>query len=206
MANRRCLTVCGSLRNMSGQVCQHCGENPATIHFTEIKEEDRIELHVCEECAAAQGITSETNMPTILAGVVAAAARSQEMESKECPHCGITFRDFRRRGRLGCPRDYEVFEELLEPLISKMHGGAERHVGRLPRGQQQVHNERPDRLLRLRRDLQEAIDQERYETAARLRDEILTLEGDSAVEGDSASGGDNAAGADGDRSSSPTGV
>ena len=163
---------------MPGQVCQHCGENPATIHFTEIKEEERIELHVCEECAAAQGITNEANMPTILANVVAAAARSAEMESKECPHCGITFREFRRKGRLGCPRDYEVFEDLLKPLLAKMHGGAEEHTGRLPRGQERMHNDRPDRLLRLRRDLQEAIDQERYETAARLRDEIIDLEAD----------------------------
>lgn len=163
---------------MPGQVCQHCGENPATIHFTEIKDQERIELHVCEECAAAQGITNEANMPTILANVVAAAARSAEMESKECPHCGITFREFRRKGRLGCPRDYEVFEELLTPLLAKMHGGAEEHTGRLPRGQERMHNDRPDRLLRLRRDLQDAIDQERYETAARLRDEIIELEAD----------------------------
>lgn len=165
---------------MSGQVCQHCGENPATIHFTEIKDEERIELHVCEECAAAQGITNEANMPTILAGVVAAAAASAEMEAKECHHCGMTFREFRRKGRLGCPRDYEVFDELLKPLLAKMHSGADQHTGRLPRGQAQMHNDRPDRLLRLRRDLQTAIDEERYENAARLRDEIIELETDTS--------------------------
>ena len=161
---------------MATHVCQQCGENPATIHFTDIREDDRLEMHVCEACADAQGITTESSMPTMLASAVAAASKSAEIESKECPHCGMSFREFRRKGRLGCPRDYEVFEEVLGPMIAKMHGGADRHTGRLPRGQREIHNERPDRLLRLRRDLQEAIDHEQFEAAAQLRDEIIELE------------------------------
>ena len=164
-------------------VCQSCQANPATIHFTEIKEDERVELHVCEECATQQGLTNETSIPSMLAGMVAAAARGASVESLQCPHCGISFRDFRRKGRLGCPKDYEVFEQAMIPLLEKMHDGAQRHTGRLPRGRHEVETTVTDRLLQLRRDLQRAVTEERYEDAAALRDEIASVEKAASEEG-----------------------
>ena len=159
---------------MAGTVCQHCGENPATIHFTEIKDDERVELHVCEECAAAQGITHEASLPGALASMVMAASRGATATSLQCPHCGMTWKEFRRRGRLGCPHDYEVFESVLVPLIANMHGGAERHVGRLPHGSSEASSDRGERLMDLRRQLADAVEAD--EQAARLRDDIQTLE------------------------------
>ena len=103
-------------------------------------------------------------------------ARGLASRTQKCPHCGITFEEFRAKGRFGCPRDYEVFREALVPLLQKMHGGAQRHVGRLPRGQDEVETTVGDRLLQLRRELHEAITEEKYEDAARLRDEIAEIE------------------------------
>lgn len=161
---------------MAGAVCQHCGENPATIHFTDIKDDERVELHVCEECAAAQGITNESGLPGALVGMVMAATRGASASSLQCPHCGMTWREFRKRGRLGCPHDYEVFESVLVPLLANMHQGADRHVGRLPHGHGPESINRGERLMDLRRQLTTAVEAERYEQAARLRDEIRTLE------------------------------
>jgi protein-arginine kinase activator protein McsA len=31
--------------------------------------------------------------------------------------CGVTFLEFRKQGRLGCPHDYVCFAEELEPLL-----------------------------------------------------------------------------------------
>lgn len=167
---------------MSAMVCQSCGENPATIHLTEIKSaEERVELNFCEACATAKGIANEVALPSMLADMVSAAAGRQVGENLGCPHCGLSFKEFRRKGRLGCPMDYEAFAEPLTAMLRKMHGGSTHHTGRLPRGRAEAATTRSERLLQLRRDLQEAVSSEQYEEAARLRDEIQVIEGGAAA-------------------------
>jgi len=174
---------------MSAMVCQSCGENPATFHLTEISDEaapgmQTTELHYCEACAAAAGLSQESAVPSMIANAVASLGSgdegtvpTEEEEGLHCPHCGMTFHEFKRKGRLGCPRDYEVFATPLESMLQKMHAcGTPRHRGRVPRGPFEVRNVVGDRLLQLRRELEEAIGAERYEEAARVRDEIRRIE------------------------------
>ncbi|MFV1959584.1 MAG: UvrB/UvrC motif-containing protein [Planctomycetota bacterium] len=159
-------------------VCQFCGKNPATIHFTEIKDGKKHELHICEACASEQGLAA--GVPAVLGNLMQmdppAHKRETSTEGLACPHCGITFDEFRTKGRLGCPHDYLVFAEALDSLVDKIHG-AHRHTGRLPRGRRTVDTDLAEHLLRLRHELQESIRTEDYENAARLRDEIRALEG-----------------------------
>jgi protein arginine kinase activator len=176
---------------MTPILCQSCGENPATIHFTEIKDDQKRELHICETCANAQGLGGGAHIPAMLNELVQGVKRGGVESDTRCPDCGITFEEFRSKGRFGCPKDYEVFAEALGPLLEKIHG-AQRHTGRLPRGQTEVDTVVADRLLRLRRDLQAAVEGEKYEEAASLRDEIRRLE-EPAPRGErSAAGGGKA--------------
>lgn len=165
---------------MSAMVCQHCGENPATFHLTKLEDSELVSQDYCEQCATALGHTNEVALPSMLANVVAQAARGKEHEGLACPHCGITFQEFRRKGRLGCPMDYDVFAEPLDAMLRNMHDNRTRHRGRQPRGHVDgaldQRSAAGERLLHLRRELQEAIDGEQYEEAARLRDEIRTIE------------------------------
>src|SRR5262249_31924504 len=97
----------------------------------------------------------------------------EELARLTCPECGIKYMEFRAEGRLGCPRDYEVFRLGLEPLLQRIHR-ASRHVGKSPR--------RPPtaallaELINLRKELRAAVDAEAYEEAARLRDLIRQKE------------------------------
>jgi protein arginine kinase activator len=145
---------------MTSMLCEYCGKNPATIHLTEIGEEKRQEIHICEACANERGMGM--NSPGLTTFLHSALQRTRTQPTLRCPHCGITFDEFRTKGRFGCPRDYEVFEARLNPLLDKIHG-SHRHTGRLPR-------------LKLRRELQEAVKREEYENAARLRDRIREIE------------------------------
>jgi protein arginine kinase activator len=93
---------------------------------------------------------------------------------KQCPDCGMKFVEFRNGGRFGCPHDYETFSEDLIPLLEGVHGTVN-HTGKIPKNQPKAkasHNE----LTNLRKKLQNAIDQEKYEEAAALRDQIRQLE------------------------------
>jgi protein arginine kinase activator len=157
---------------MTSHLCQSCQSNPATFHFTEIKDGQKDEVHYCEACATAQGLNNEG----FVASIVDAMARGSRSKTTACPHCGITFEEFRAKGRFGCPRDYEVFEDALLQLVGKMHAGARRHTGRLPAGSAPQQTETGNRLLQLRTALKQAVQKEDYEDAARLRDEIQTID------------------------------
>lgn len=168
---------------MPPNLCQSCQQNPATIHYTEIKDATKQrELHLCEACAQSQGVSTGpvlAALPPMLASLVKPPKGSQA-PAPRCPSCGISFAEFREKGRLGCPNDYEVFREHLDPLLEKIHGASE-HKGRLPRGFGPDTGRRNDELLRLRRELQHSVKGEQYETAARLRDEIRKLESGEGV-------------------------
>ncbi|HIN95152.1 MAG TPA: DNA helicase UvrBC, partial [Planctomycetes bacterium] len=69
-----------------------------------------------------------------------------------------------------CPHDYVCFEEELEPLIVNIHGATE-HTGKHPKSGKGCTDNRTE-LIRLRREMQNAIDQEDYEQASQLRDQI----------------------------------
>ena len=163
-------------RDMTSSVCRVCEQRPATVHYTEIKDGSATVLDLCEECANKQGMTNP--IPSLLSGLLEGAkellSAASTSSDVKCPDCGIKFDEFKARGRLGCPRDYEVFSKELVPLLEKIHG-ATKHVGRVPRGQG-PDTLREDRLLRLRRDLNKAVKGEDYEAAARLRDDIKSAE------------------------------
>jgi len=101
-----------------------------------------------------------------------------KLDKQTCPVCGITFFEFRNHGRLGCPNDYVCFQEQLEQLVANIHG-ATAHTGKRPR--KSARNlDKQTRLIRLRRDLRDAVHAEEYERASLLRDEIRELENEQA--------------------------
>jgi protein arginine kinase activator len=154
--------------------CQVCEKQPATFHLTEIGEGGKTVRHLCEECAGRLGLASGNPVPSMLATLFE-GSKELAATSTRCPECGISFEEFRAKGRLGCPKDYEVFAKELAPLLEKIHGGVGKHVGRVPAGAGRD-TVREDALLRLRRELGRAVREEKYEEAARLRDEIRHAE------------------------------
>ena len=157
--------------------CDKC-DKPATVHLTEIKNGEKIEKHLCEDCASAEGITIKANMVPIsqlLEEFVLQSGESEEIAELRCEVCGMTFAEFRQQGLLGCPNDYDAFERALDPLLSRTQEGATRHIGKVPSraGNDQ---KKQNALLKLRADLKSAIAIEDYEKAAALRDKIKELE------------------------------
>ena len=104
----------------------------------------------------------------------AEAAALEELDHLVCSSCGITFREFRSQGRLGCPHDYIEFARELTPLLENIHG-ATQHVGKVPKFCARGAEEQTQ-LIRLRREMKEAVAAEEYERASQLRDEIRKME------------------------------
>lgn len=165
-------------------LCDQCKQAPATVHITQVVNDVRREMHLCEQCAAQ--VTGDVGLvwPTfsfnkLLGGLLAqegvsGLAAAAPSAGGRCPNCGLTFADFRRLGLLGCSECYVTFERQLEPVLRRLHGGTA-HAGKVPlrqAGQLRVQRE----LERLRQELHEAIGKEEYERAAALRDRIRVLE------------------------------
>jgi protein arginine kinase activator len=151
--------------------CQACS-NPATVHLTDIKDGQKREIHLCEDCAEKQQFlkNQELNLSAIVQAVIGQhmPALADEMARLICPACGIKYMEFKAEGRLGCPCDYEVFQAALEPLLERIHR-ARRHVGKIPR-HAVADAARQSELVQLRQQLRRAVEAEAYEEAARLRD------------------------------------
>lgn len=161
--------------------CDKC-DKPATVHLTEIIGGQKTEKHLCEDCAAGEGITIKSNVPIsqlledfILQTSPTDPGKPQERPELRCEVCGLTFSEFRSSGLLGCPHDYDAFEPALDGLLERTHEGVTQHVGKLPR-RAGADQRKTNQMLRLRADLRRAIAAEDYERAAQIRDRIKELE------------------------------
>ena len=160
--------------------CQKCSK-PATIHITEIVQGSPIEFHLCEEHAHQQlsgeessesGDAAEKTMAQLAKST--RGRETSELDKRTCPICGISFLEFRNAGSLGCPHDYEAFREELMPLLENIHGETQ-HAGKVPR-RVPPDRRRQTELIQLRQALRQAVSDEDYEEAARVRDRIRRLE------------------------------
>ena len=156
-------------------LCECCQEHEATIHLTQVVNGQSKELHLCEECAEQSGLNLQGVMalPEVLFGMGGPAAPA-DGQDKSCPHCHFRRNDFKKTARLGCPRCYETFAEELTPMLTAMHKGPQ-HVGKVP-SKARAGMEAATQLAALHKQLAEAVQAEKYEEAARLRDLIREIE------------------------------
>lgn len=161
-------------------LCDVCGKNPATVHLTEIVDEQMTELHLCEECARQKSAKMEQQfgLSDLLAGLaeVDKPAVDKEAVSLKCPNCGLTYAEFKKIGRLGCGECYTAFRKHLGPLLKSIHG-SNLHFGKSPlKTLKTAVQEKKVDVSALRSKLQKAIEAEAFEEAARIRDQIRDLE------------------------------
>ena len=170
-------------------LCQNCQKNVATVRVTELlddpdaaaQDEPQVtEEHLCEICAQTRNLphapVAKKSVTDILKLLQFSAQQSaaRKRPTLSCPHCGMTWEEFRKKGRFGCPEDYRVFQKPLSDLLERMHGATE-HIGRMP-GVSNEELARIQRVSELKRDLESAIRDEAYESAAKIRDELKSLE------------------------------
>lgn len=128
-------------------------------------------VSLCAACAQKQGLSTAGGQLTLnLATLMAAMpSGSSPVEGLVCPSCGMTSEQFREVGRLGCARCYEAFDDLLRPIVRRTQAGTA-HRGLAPR--RLAAAPEPNDLEALKGQLKQAVKEERYEEAARLRDRI----------------------------------
>lgn len=154
--------------------CSVCG-NEATVHLTQIINNKIHKVDLCESCAQQKGVSDPEGYS--LADLLSKAqsfSRSEGDDDTSCPDCGYTTADFNRTGRFGCATCYEVFRDVLLPVLEDMHPGTS-HEGKQPETSMQRRSHDVE-LRRLNEALQRAVEKEEYEEAAKFRDQIKWIE------------------------------
>jgi protein arginine kinase activator len=137
------------------------------------------EQQLCEICAQSKNLPHAPVMKKSLGDIwkllQTSSKQAAKVEDVVCPDCGMTREEFRRKGRVGCAGDYELFSKDIAEILERVHG-ATRHTGRLP-GVSDDDLTRMEEIVELKKRLQTAIHDEAYENAARIRDELQGLGG-----------------------------
>ena len=180
-------------------VCQNCGKNEANVKYTQIVNGVKKEMVLCEECAEKMGISNfKVNMPIHFSNFFDDLFDDEQLlpsfmkeNSNTCTNCGEEYDNFIKTGLLGCPECYDSFENKIDPILKKLQGNT-RHVGRGINNENQKNrisiNKNQDtenvaktektveeKIEELQEQLKIAIKEERYEDAAKLRDEIKNM-------------------------------
>lgn len=160
-------------------ICNICGTQEATIHLTEIVNNQMVEIHLCESCSQEKGTDFKThfNFGDLLASLTDPAKVQPVGEKKiqtRCPGCGLTYEKFAKTGRLGCETCYSAFGKMIVPLIKRVQRSTE-HIGKKPtRISRDIRSTHDLRLLQDR--LRKSVQEEEFEEAARLRDQIKEIQ------------------------------
>lgn len=159
-------------------VCNVCGQNEATIHLTEILNNQMMEVHLCEACADQKGadFKSHFDFNKLLASLAdfGAELKSDRMTKLVCKDCGMTYEEFGKTGRLGCAHCYQTFEKLLLPLIKRVQRDT-KHTGKTP-GKVAGETKQMLELRELQERLKKSVQSETFEEAAKIRDRIKELQ------------------------------
>lgn len=189
-------------------LCSNCGQNEAAVYISRNINGKVTSGMYCRECAAKMGAGGLGLLSGLdLVGMLGAAKDKPKKiplgssdPSKRCTACGRSFNEIASSGMVGCAVCYKSFADELDGTITGIHGTAV-YTGRHP-GKNEPVIEPLENIIKdqadpqpvmdtaagegtdLRALLLEAVKNENYEEAARLRDLIKASEAETGKEGE----------------------
>lgn len=144
-------------------------------------------------------------------GLVADKSGVKKRNALVCEQCGMRFEDFRNGGNLGCSHCYETFKDRLDGVLKRLHGSnrhkgrlpefaeeeveqveqlTDENIESVEEEESTTHNAdnisekvayQETDIADLKAKIKEAVTNEEYEEAARLRDIIRRIEAGESV-------------------------
>ncbi|ANU15790.1 nucleotide excision repair protein [Planococcus maritimus] len=164
-------------------ICEQCGERPATVIVKENQQGHLIEKHFCHVCAAENHNInfSFDQDPMAIHNLLAnwfpkqkSAVSPVRRDALTCPRCGFTFQKFLSLGKFGCAECYSTFSPQLTEILKRVQNGNTEHTGKIPASYGTTLKIKKE-IEELRKQMQAAIQEEDFEEAARLRDQVKLL-------------------------------
>ncbi|MDO4743341.1 MAG: UvrB/UvrC motif-containing protein [bacterium] len=163
-------------------LCDQCKMNIATTHIRSSVNGVVVEKNLCSSCAAQSGYSqfSQNGLVNMLAGLFGDSySIDSSKPNMRCQCCKAAFSDIAQTGKMGCSNCYTIFSEQLFPSLQRLHGKT-KHIGKIPANAPSEIRIK-SKLEQLKSDLKRAVSEEKFEQAAKLRDEIKQLETDDNI-------------------------
>lgn len=135
-------------------LCGKCRKNQATKTYEQIKKGKKTVEYYCLDCYHRFMLTPET---------------TEELFA-ECPYCGTTAEEVKKRNLVGCARCYQTLAHALMPTVAKLQGN-EAHKGKSPVGGE---SERLSRRCHELKTIVNKLNAEKDFDGARAYTEILS--------------------------------
>ena len=158
-------------------LCEYCNMKPATVILKQNIDGEMKTVHICRDCAQALGVTlDKINVgDSFFASMFGKKSASQSKPGTiACDFCGMTLTELQKTGKAGCANCYNVFADVMDNAIRRIHA-ASAHCGKVP-ASVDGHMSVTRKIEELKAKLNVAVQNEEYEQAARLRDEIKLLQ------------------------------
>jgi len=168
-------------------LCDNCGKNEANVKYTQIINGVKKEMKLCEKCSKELGIDDiNFNMPIDFSSFLGDLISDYEESNfipmistpreLKCNHCNTTYSEFLNSGKFGCSECYDAFSSKIDSVLKRIHG-SNKYLGRKGKTtavkiETEEEAKENDQLKELEKKLKQAIKEERYEDAAKIRDEI----------------------------------
>ncbi|MBQ9729014.1 MAG: hypothetical protein IJV85_05390 [Clostridia bacterium] len=140
-------------------LCCNCKKNQATKTYEQIKKGKKETTYYCLECYQQLFICAD---------------EGSEESLSECPYCGMTAEEIKKKKLVGCAYCYRVLSPSVIPMILKMQG-AKIHTGKKPIGEEAEYRER--RRGELQAIVDKLIAEKDFNGAKAYADELSRLKG-----------------------------
>lgn len=114
---------------------------------------------------AISAIKNQDELNAFLADLAAKKRKIEQFDP--CPFCGATITNVISNGRMGCAACYDHFGQFIGTTITKVQKSS-KHCGKRPKSS-------TNEVDALKKKMDEAAKEERYEDAAIYRDKIKSL-------------------------------
>ncbi len=176
-------------------LCQNCNQNEANVRYTQIINGEKKEMFLCDKCSRELGIDNmKLSLPIDFSSFFgdllseydsAFMPLLQEPNELKCDKCNMTYSEFMELGKFGCDNCYNAFSSRIDPILKRLQG-SNRYTGRKAQMNEanekevavnpQKQDTKEDKLTKLKEELKQLVQEEKYEEAAKVRDEIKKLE------------------------------
>ena len=177
-------------------LCQNCNKKEANVNYTQIINGDKKEMHLCDKCARKLGINVAFKMPSFNFSNLFGSMFDDDIMFDFMPNLmgnrGLLsdgfdsdFEDFFGTKKLGYAKNSDTTGDELDTLLKRMHNEnvndecnelkdkrQEKNNIKINKKEQTVEGKIEELQLRLKKEIEE----ERYEDAAKTRDEIKKLQ------------------------------
>lgn len=168
-------------------ICEKCKEREAVLNLSQMIDGEITDIWLCEKCVKKFGRTifnditgdreNYASFNNLLSIIFEDIGKKKEKAKIQCSKCGTTLKDIENRRLIGCEECYKIFEKDITKMVEKNNTYNE-HKGEIPnRLGEKIKNKRI--IRELEKELEIAIAIEAYEKAAKLRDEIKSLKGET---------------------------